>query len=284
MLIALLLVSLAGQGDVKPLPEMSSFLAEVRKTLHTNNLLLSQYTYTEKETHVELDSKGKTKKTEVKVYEVLRGPEPDDEYRRLISKNGVPVSRKELDKQDRERQNDLDDRERKRRKKSAAELQKSREEREREDDKIIDDIFALYEPRMLGRETIGGRPAIRLSFKPRPVYKPKTREGKIMQKIAGQVWVNEDDHEVVRLEAEAVDTISVGFGLLGKLNKGSKITGERLKVNDEVWLPTRVEVFINARLLLLKGFNFRDIFEYSDHRKFNVETILSFPDLDKPQD
>ena len=102
-----------------------------------------------------------------------------------------------------------------------------------------------------------------------------------MQKIAGEAWVSEDDHELVRIEAETIDTISVGLGLLGKLNKGSRISAERLKVNDEIWLPARVEVFVNARVLMLKGFNFREIVEYSDHKKFNVETILSFPDLEK---
>jgi len=34
----------------EPLPELKPFLTEVRKKLHTDNLLLSQYTYTEKRT------------------------------------------------------------------------------------------------------------------------------------------------------------------------------------------------------------------------------------------
>jgi hypothetical protein len=280
LLIGLLLVSLLGQDDARPLPELNDFVAEFRKTLHTNNLLLSQYTFTEKETHIELDSSSKPKKTEVKVYQILRGPDPQDEYRRLLSKNGVPVDPKELEKQDRENQKEMDEKERKR-KKSPEEVQKKRAEQEREDDKIIDDMFALYDGKILGREKIGGHSTIRLSFKARPGYKPKTREGKIMQKIAGEAWVSEDDHELVRIDAEAIDTISVGLGLLGKLNKGSRISAERLKVNDEIWLPSRVEVFVNARVLMLKGFNFREIVEYSDHKKFNVETILSFPDLEK---
>jgi len=34
----------------KPLPEMGPFLAEFRKTLHLDEKLLSQYTYTQTET------------------------------------------------------------------------------------------------------------------------------------------------------------------------------------------------------------------------------------------
>ena len=280
LLVCLLLFSVFGQEEAKPLPELKSFLAEFRKTLHTNNLLLSQYTYTQKHTHIQLDSRGKPKKTEVKVYHVLRGPDPEDIYRRLLSKNGVPVSAKELEKQDREHQKEIDDKERKRKKKTA-ELAKIRADEEREDAKIIDDIFAMYDVRLVGRESVDGHPAIRLAFKARPGYKPKTGDGKIMQKIAGEAWVTEEDFELARLDAQVIDTISIGFGLLARLNKGTRITGERHKFNNEVWLPARIEVLLNARVLMLKGFNMREITEYSDHKKFNVETILSFPDIEK---
>jgi len=282
-LFCFLLLSFFAQGDAQPLPDLKTFLAEFRKTLHTNNLLLSQYTYTETETHIQLDSSGKPKNKEIKIYQVLRGPEPDDEYRRLISKDGVPVSQKELDRQDRERQKEMEDREQKRQKKTPEELAKARADKEREDDKIIDDIFTLYDIRLIGRESVDGHSTIRMSFKARPAYKPKTRDGKIMQKVAGTAWVSEDDHELARIDVEVTDTISIGFGLLAKVHKGTRASGERRKINNEVWLPSRLEVLGDVRLLMLKGLNVREITEYSDYKKFNVETILSFPDLENPQ-
>src|SRR5262245_47541552 len=209
-LFCFLLLSSFAQGDAQPLPDLKTFLAEFRKTLHTNNLLLSQYTYTETETHIQLDSSGKPKNKEIKIYQVLRGPEPDDEYRRLISKDGVPVSQKELDRQDRERQKEMEDGEQKRQKKTPEELAKARADKEREDDKIIDDIFTLYDIRLIGRESVDGHSTIRMSFKARPAYKPKTRDGKIMQKVAGTAWVSEDDHELARIDVEVTDTISIG--------------------------------------------------------------------------
>jgi hypothetical protein len=190
------------------------------------------------------------------------------------------VSQKELEKQDSERRTEIEERQRKRSKKSAAELAKAKADEERDDQKIIDDIFAMYDIHMVGRESVDGHAAIRLSFRARPGSKPKTREGKIMQKIAGNAWVSEEDYELARLDAEVVDTISIGFGLLAKVQKGSRIGGERHKINNEVWLPSRLEVRGNLRVFVLKGFNVREIMEYSDHKKFNVETILTFPDVD----
>lgn len=281
--VSLLLSLLFAQEGAQPLPDQKTFLTEFRKTLHTDSLLLSQYTYTEKETSIRLNSNGTPKKTEVKVYQILRSADREITYRRLISKNGVPLRQAELDKQDKEHQKRVEKAQRQRSRKTAKELEEAAAKERREDDKIIDDLFVGYDVRFLGRETIGGHPAIHIAFKPRSGYKPKTSEGKIMQHIAGQAWVSEDDHELARIDAEVVDTISFGLGLLAKLHKGARVSAERHKINNEVWLPARVEASMSARILLLKGLRFREIAEYSDHKKFNVETILNFPDLEKPE-
>lgn len=257
--ICLLLASFFPQTDSTPLPDLKAFLAEFRKTLHPDDVLLSQYTYTEKDTHIEVGSNGKPKKTYDDVYQVTRESGSGRVYRRPISKNGVAVN--------------------------SAKPEKVRQPgRSRADeDKIIDDVFAGFDVQIVGRENVEGRRAIRLSFRPRPNYKPKTLQGKLMQNVAGEAWVNEADHALTKINAEMINTFSIGFGLLAKLQKGSIIYAERHKINDEVWLPAKVDVSMSARILLLKGINRHEIAEYSDYKKFNVETIIKFPDPEKPQ-
>jgi hypothetical protein len=101
-----------------------------------------------------------------------------------------------------------------------------------------------------------------------------------MQHVAGKVWVDEQDHQIARVEIEVTDTISIGLGILARLQKGASIAEERRKFNDEIWLPVREDVRLKAKILLLKGFNIRQIMEYSDHKKYSVDTRLTFPDLD----
>src|SRR4029077_5446211 len=104
------------------------------------------------------------------------------------------------------------------------------------------------------------------TFKPKPDFKPKTREGKALQHIGGSAWIAEDDHELARLEAEIIDPISIGAGILAKVNKGSTVALERRKINGEIWLPFKVAATVNAKVLLLKGFNLRESSEYSDYK------------------
>src|SRR5204862_5175886 len=100
--ILLLLLTLWPQEPERPLPDKATLIAGLRTTAHTDDKLLSEYTYTEKETEITLDSKGAPKKSETNVYQIIHGAEEWQTYRRRIVKNGVPVDQKELDKQDRE--------------------------------------------------------------------------------------------------------------------------------------------------------------------------------------
>ncbi len=244
----LLLASSLVQTTSQPLPELKPFLADFRKTLHTDELLLNQYTYSEKQTHIELDPDDKPTSTNVDIYQITRGSD-GTLYRRLVSKNGTVV-------------------------KSAKAQKEKRSSNREQDERVMDDLFDGYDIRILGRDDLNGRPAIRIRFTPRDGYKPKTREGRLMRHVAGQAWVDESDHQLARVDAEVIDTMAFGFGLLAKVQKGARLYAERQKVNDEVWLPFRSEVTATARILLLKGFHVREIREYSDYKKFNVETII----------
>jgi hypothetical protein len=278
--ICLLGVFLLGQEQPKPLPELKPFLAELRKTLHTDSHLLGQYTYTEKRTLMQLDAKGTPKTTEVNVFEVFPGSPERVGYRRKIVKDGVPLSSAELKKEDEAVEKRIEAAERRRSRISAAERERNLAERLRREEQIIDDALGVFDVEVAGRENVSGRSAILLTFRPRTEYKPKTSEGRNMQHVAGRAWIDEEDHQVARVEMEVIDPISIGLGLLAKLQKGASIVAERRKFNEEIWLPVKTEIKLNARVLLLKGFNLRLMNEYSDHKKYTVDTILKFPDLE----
>src|SRR5215470_19245435 len=98
--IYLLCAALFVQANSKPLPELRQFLTDFRKTLHSNDLLLSQYTYTEKRTHIELGPDDQPKRTEILIYHVTRSAEGSI-YRQLVSNNGSPVRSAKPEKEER---------------------------------------------------------------------------------------------------------------------------------------------------------------------------------------
>lgn len=264
-LLAILATARAGDEPAEaPLPEPGSFLAQVRGQMHTDDFLLDQYTFTERQTERRLDSDGKVKSVSSATYEVYPSAEPGHTYRRLVERDGKPLPPDDLAKEDRKQQE--------KEAKAAARSPSVQAERHRKENEAIDELFRLYEIRFVGRVALEGRDAILATFSPRPAVETATKAGRILKKFAGRAWIDEKDRQLVRVEADLTDDLSFGFGILAKLRKGAHAEMTRRKVNNEIWLPSEVRFTGHARVFLVKGLNIDTLSEYSDYKKFTVET------------
>jgi hypothetical protein len=143
---------------------------------------------------------------------------------------------------------------------------------------VVADIFRVYEIRMLRREMVDDHQTIAFSLSPRRHAKPRTREGRDMPHFSATAWVSESDFELVRLEVVAIHTVKMGLGvgLFARLHKGASLTFVRRKINGEVWLPATSIYEGSARLGLIKIVRQRGESEFSNYRKFTVDTQSSF--------
>ncbi len=272
-LLLCLVTSTAAQD--RPLPDFNAFMAEARKRLQADDVRQSDYVYLETRREQKLDETGKATKETLNVFESYPALPGEFRWQRQTVKDGKPVPPDELAKADRDRQKKVMDyakRLEREPEKVRAEEQKKRDEERRDTDRAVDDALRVYEIKMVGREIVNGYETIAFSFTPRKDAKPQTREGKIMRHFAGKAWVSESEYEVVRLEAEAIETASFGLGLLARVHKGSKAAFERRKVNGEQWLPARATYTASARVMLVRVLRIGGTSEFSDYRKFSVQT------------
>src|SRR5688572_6723293 len=278
LLITLLLVATPlAQGADKPLPDFNTFSAQVRKHLATDEERQSGYVYVERRTEQKVDSSGRPTSESVKTYEVYPGLPGQNRYRRLIEEGGRRIPPDQLARQDRDRQKDVD---------AYVKAQGSESQRQkaaREQEKVrsrtnaaIDDLFRIYDIRMIGRESIDGHVAIVATLDPKPHVKPQTDDGKIMRNFKARAWVSETDYELMRIEIEAIRDLSFGLGLLARVHKGTVAAFERRKVNNEVWLPAKVTWTASGRLLLLRRLRLRGVAEFSGYKKFAVDTSTTY--------
>ncbi len=217
-----------------PLPEFESFAAKVRAHLATDQERQSGYVFVERRIEQKVDASGKVTDESTKVFEVYPGLEGEDRYRRLIEENGRRVPSDKLEKQDRERKLEVE--EYARRTTQAGSREKHVHEMDRRRRRYaaaIDDLFRVYDIKMVRRERLDGHDTIFATLTPNGV-KPQTDDGKIMTHFKARAWVSESDYEVVRVEVEAITDLSFGMGLLARVHKGTVATFERRKVNNEV--------------------------------------------------
>jgi hypothetical protein len=259
----------------RPLPDPQAFLQEVRKHLDTDDDRQSGYMYTETRRGQKLDKAGHPTGESVKVLESYPGLPGEPRWERVLSEDGRPVPLQELDKRDRDRQKHVEDYARTLAKDPAqgkAREERERQRRRRERTENIDDLFRVFDVRMVGREATAGHDTILFALTPRRDAKPRTRNGGIMRNFNVRAWISESDYELVRLEAEAIDTVSIGFGLLARLHKGSQASFERRKVNGESWLPARAVYTVSVRVGLVALLRRGGSIEFSNYKKFGVDS------------
>ena len=195
-----------------------------------------------------IDSDGRVKSSSSKTADIffIHG----DRYRRLIERDGKPLSAEE-EKKEREK---FEKRLARRGRESDTERDKrvsERETRRKHRREFLNELPDAYTFQLLPSETIDGRAVWVLDANPRPDYRARTTEAKVFAKFRGKLWIDKADYEWVKIDVDSIDTVSFGF-FIARLAKGAHMTVEQTRLNDEVWLPKRVNIRYDARLALLK--------------------------------
>lgn len=260
------------QETARPMPDTRAFLEEVRRNLASDETLLENYTFTEEYVERRLDSGGGVKKVEQKRYEVYPSVEPGKVYRRLVAEDGRKLTEEELEAQDKKHEA-RSERKLARHAGEDEEARKARLEGDTEKEReVVDEVFRMDDIRIAGRETIDGRPTIVVTFSPKPGYKPVTKGAKVIQKLDGRAWIDEQDKQLVRLEGRLLENVGVGPAKLARLQKGATAYFQRRKVNGEIWLPAEARFSGAAKVFLFFGGRLELQSRYSDYKKFSVGT------------
>jgi hypothetical protein len=277
------------------LPDLKALFKEIDENQKAADKIRENYAGTRVEEETELEKDGKVKKTEVNEYTFfyLNG----DEISTLVKKDGKALSDDEQKKENEKTQKRIEEIQKREAQKEAKD-EKAKEEGKDKKDKDDDDVgietflraCQFVNPR---RERFRGQDVLVFDFEPNPEFQPHKMVERIVHELAGVVWIDEQAHEVARLEAYFVGDFRVAGGLLANLQKGTSFVFEQSYFNNEVWLPTYEEAHVGVRVLLMKGFNVNAATRYSDYKRFNVQTLSTInqpksatpdPATEKPND
>jgi hypothetical protein len=256
-------------GAERPLPDIPALMHSVEVNQKISEAIEKDYLYRSVQTAEELDGHGRVKKTETKEYDVFWV-------------NGVPVHRlvkkdgKELGEGERKKEEEQIDKE----------VAKAKEKRAKADGKGAEtdphgnEMVTVSRLLELGRFTnarrvqLNGRDTIAIDFTGDPKAKTKNRFEDVIRDLVGTAWVDEQDRMLVKGQGHFVNSFKIGGGIVANIQKGTSFSMEQRKVNNEVWLPARVDGQGSARALLFFSFNGRVSAVESDYRKFKATSRI----------
>ncbi|MGI8786782.1 MAG: LolA family protein [Pyrinomonadaceae bacterium] len=253
-----------------PLPDIPQLLRELQANEDKVDEILENYSYTQKSIKREPGKDGGVRETDSETFQIsyYKGRE----LRRLIEKNGKPLSESEQADEDKNVQKRVAEIEKQIAKKEAKAAQSPDGTPEDERISIAELLRAsrLVNPR---RERFRGRDVVVFDFEPNPDFDYKNAKSflKFFGKTAGVMWIDERDKQVARLEAYLADNFKIGGGLVANLKRGASFALEQERVGDEVWLPSTADINLSVKVLLVKNINVNQIIKSYNYRKFKTE-------------
>lgn len=227
-------------GSVGEAPSVDEILERAlqRADWYREERIEHRFTASVLRTSEKLGKDGEVVESEEMLYQAL----PIDGYlfERLVSKNGRSLSEKEV-KEEVKREEEF-------REKIRNGEDPTRDERSVNfDQKLVNRyVFNLESP-----VEIRGRQAHVLSFKPKGEDLPvETRMDRALNKAEGRMWIDIETYEIAKVHFQLKESIRIWWGLIGSISELDG-TVERAEVAEGIWLPNRVQIYLNGRILFM---------------------------------
>jgi hypothetical protein len=71
----------------------------------------------------------------------------------------------------------------------------------------------------------------------------------VLEKMSGKIWIDPEEAELARADAALSGDVTIGWGLVGRINQGSHFLLERSHAASHVWLTQKQAAGYSARII-----------------------------------
>jgi hypothetical protein len=186
------------------------------------------------------DSDGEKDVTVTEVIPVAGTP-----YDRAVVKGGQKLKGDDAAREEQKFEKACRDREKESPADRAARLRKIESQHE-----FAREVPEAYDAKLIGEETVDGRPAWILELTPRADYRPVSTRAAMLKHIGARLWIDKQEVQWVKAQAHVIDTISIGW-VLARIGPGADITFQQTRVADRLWMPAKVRIEGTAKIFLV---------------------------------
>jgi len=181
-------------------------------------------------------------------------------YERLIARNGKPLSDDAEKREDEKYQKMLFNR--------RNELKSAHDNRVRkwkEETRFLEEAPDAFNFKFLPETTIDGRPTYVVECTPKAGFQPREERSKMFTKIKATAWVDKQELRIVKIEADTMDSVSIGW-VLARIGRGTHMEMEQMRLGDSYWVLKTLSIEGRAKILMVDNRNLDEKVTYSDYK------------------
>lgn len=116
---------------------------------------------------------------------------------------------------------------------------------------------------------------VKVTFRPNPEFRAPSREGKVLQQMAGEMWVDATQKRLASIDGQLTNAVKFAGGILGHLEKGGQFMVKRTELAPGDWEVTEIAVNMQGKALLFKSISVRQKEVHSNFERVPAELTLA---------
>jgi len=135
-------------------------------------------------------------------------------------------------------------------------------------------------------EEKNGHTLVNLKFAPNPKFNPPSREALVYQGMEGTMIIDATAMRMAKIDGTMMKDVSIGWGIIGHLDKGGQFIVEQAEVDKGDWEITKMRLNFTGKALIFKSIKIDETDTATDfHRvpKMTVAQALDFLKKADPQ-
>ncbi len=197
---------------------------------------------------------------------------PDGVIGRVISINDRPLTPDEQKKEEARINRLLDP-------KQMADKRKEQKEDEQRTRKMVGALPDAFIYQYAGTEEKNGHTFVNLKFTPNPNFNPPSRETLVFQGMQGEMTIDKNAMRLAKIDGTMMKDVSIGWGIIGHLDKGGRFYVEQKDVGGGDWEVTKMQLNFTGKALIFKTIRIESTDIASDFRPVPKMTVAQALDM-----
>jgi hypothetical protein len=139
-------------------------------------------------------------------------------------------------------------------------------QRDRDRDHLLmKQLTVAFNFKLIGEQKLGPYNVYVLKAKVRPGYHPPNREAEVLTGMEGELWIDEQTFQWVKVEAHVIQPVTIE-GFLAKVEPGTRFELEKMPAENGIWVRQHFAMRSKAKVLFLFSHDGQEEESYSNYK------------------